>query len=162
MQVVVTNAQRGASVDVRGIERLARGAARRLRISGSGTMAITFVSAQQIRRVNRRALGHDWATDVLTFRYDHEPIIGEMLIAPTVARTYAKAHGIPYEEELSRYVIHGLLHWLGHEDATPAQQKRMRTMEDQLLTACFVKRIGVKREACTKKNICLAQTDASR
>ena len=123
-------------------------------------MTVTFVTDPQMRQYNRRALGHDWVTDVLTFRYDDRaqgsrlkargsclqppasslrPIIGEILIAPSQARAYAKTHGFSYEEELSRYVVHGLLHWKGHDDATPTQQRRMRVMEDQLLISCGVK-----------------------
>ena len=65
-----------------------------------------------------------------------EPIVGEIFIAPALARAYAKSHGIPYEDELSRYVVHGILHWLGHEDRTAVQQRRMRQRENRLLTLC--------------------------
>jgi rRNA maturation RNase YbeY len=114
-----------------------------------------------MRTLNRRFLRHDRPTDVLTFRYDGarpsrtgsgrggsglganrhsqpraqspEPIIGDILIAPDEARRYARAHGLAYSLELSRYVVHGLLHWLGHDDRTPRQQTRMRRMEDRIL-----------------------------
>ena len=139
-RVSVANAQQRAPVGVRRIVALVRCAVRRLRIHASGTMAVTFIGARQMRQINRQALGHDWVTDVLTFRYDGEPVVGEILIAPSVAKRYAKTHGIPYEEEVARYVVHGLLHWMGHEDATPAQQKRIHAMEDRLLVGCGVKR----------------------
>ena len=60
-------------------------------------------------------------------------VVGEIFIAPALARAYAKTHGIPYQEELARYIAHGLLHWLGHEDKTSAQQQRMRLLENRLL-----------------------------
>ena len=104
---------------------------------------MTLIGATQMRRLNRQTMGHDWVTDVLTFRYDGEPIVGEILIAPSVARAYAKAHDIPYEKELARYVVHGLLHWKGHDDATPAQQRRMRHLEDRLLREC-----GMRNSEC--------------
>ena len=89
-----------------------------------------------MQRLNKRFGGHDRPTDVLCFRYDHEPIIGDILIAPRQAQRYAREHRLPYAQELSRYVVHGLLHWLGHEDRTRTQQRMMRAREDRLLTAC--------------------------
>ena len=143
MVVAVTNAQRQASVRVGQVDRFARQAIRQLRLRARGTMAITLISGQRMRRLNRRALGHNRPTDVLTFRYDGEPIIGDILIAPAAARAYAKAHGLAYEEELCRYVVHGLLHWMGHEDATPAQRRAMRALENHLLMKC-----GMRHAVC--------------
>ena len=90
-----------------------------------------------MREANRRFLRHHGLTDVLSFRYDGEQVAGEILIDPGMARRYARNHAVPYRQELSRYVVHGLLHWLGHEDRTPAQQRRMRAMEDALLMGCL-------------------------
>jgi len=89
-----------------------------------------------MRAANRKFLRHQGLTDVLSFRYPNEAVAGEILIAPAAARQYAKRHGIPYRQELARYVLHGLLHWLGHEDRTSRQQRRMRALEDKLLAQC--------------------------
>ena len=137
MKVSVTNAQREAPVNTIRMGKLARCAMQHLRIRASGTIAITFIGARQMRALNKRFMHHDRATDVLSFRYDGEPIHGEILIAPRQAKAYAKQEGIAYEHELSRYVVHGLLHWLGHEDRTLAQQRKMRAMEDALLVRCM-------------------------
>ena len=136
MVVQVTNAQREVPVDVGRMARVGRRAVRRLRIRTHGTLSITFIDSQRIRTVNRQFLRHDRTTDVLSFRYDGEPVVGEVLIAPREARRYAKDHGIAYQHELSRYVVHGLLHWLGHEDRTRAQQQAMRAREDRVLARC--------------------------
>ena len=143
MFATVTNAQRQAPVKVAQVSRLARAAIRQLGIRTRGTLAIAFISAQRMRALNQRFLRHDRLTDVLSFRYDGEPTVGEIFIAPSLARTYASTHGISYEEELSRYVVHGLLHWLGHDDRTRAEQQRMRAMEDRLLAQC-----GMRSAAC--------------
>ena len=147
MIVSVSNAQREAAVDRRRVAHLVRAAARRLAIRVSGTMSVTFITSRRMRQLNKRFLRHDRPTDVLSFRYERESahvrlplagrqVVGEIVIAPREAKTYARQHGIPYEEELARYVVHGLLHWLGHEDATVAQQRKMRAMEDRLLVGC--------------------------
>ncbi|MBI2495914.1 MAG: rRNA maturation RNase YbeY [Candidatus Omnitrophica bacterium] len=136
MNVSVTNTQREAPVNTAQIAQLARRTIRRLRLHARGTLAITFVSARRIRALNKQFLRHDRVTDVLSFGYDGEPTVGDIVIAPRQARAYATRHGIPYEEEIARYVVHGLLHWAGHEDRTSSEQRKMRVMEDRLLVHC--------------------------
>ena len=88
-----------------------------------------------MRRLNRRHLRHDYATDVLSFdlRDGRGPLLGEVVIAPGVARTQARRFGEPYRRELARYVIHGILHWAGYDDHAPAQRRRMATRQEALL-----------------------------
>ena len=142
MVIRVVNAQRRWPVRVPSLRRLAERAVRRLKIRTPGTLAITFIGAQRMRVLNRRFLRHDHVTDVLSFRYDGEPVVGEVLIAPRAARAYARAHRVSYDTELARYVIHGLLHWLGHQDRTAAQQRKMRTLEDHLLSQCGLRAVA--------------------
>ncbi|MBI4323370.1 MAG: rRNA maturation RNase YbeY [Candidatus Omnitrophica bacterium] len=118
------------------LSRVARCAARRLRVALRGELVVTFIDDRTMRRLNWRFLRHRGVTDVLTFRYSREPLAGEILIAPAVAKRYARRHGLGYREELARYVVHGLLHWTGREDQTTAQRRRMRALEDRLLASC--------------------------
>jgi probable rRNA maturation factor len=139
MVVSVTNTQREAPVRITHVTRLAQCAIRQLRIRTRGTLAITFIGARRMRALNRQYKRHNWTTDVLSFRYDNEPVVGDILIAPRAARTYATKHRIRYTEELSRYVVHGLLHWLGHNDGTAAEIRAMRAKEDRLLDRCGIR-----------------------
>ena len=118
------------------LEVLARCAVRRLRIRRRGQLLITFIDGATMRRLNRRFKRHNRLTDVLSFRYDGEPVVGEILIAPAAARRYATRHSLSYRQELARYVLHGLLHWMGREDRTVRQQHKMRALEDKLLSQC--------------------------
>ena len=138
MVVRVTNAQRRIPLNTAQIARLARCAIRQLGIRAPGTLAITFIDGWRMRSLNRTFLAQDRTTDVLTFRYDGEPILGDILVAPSAARQYARGHGLPYAQELARYVIHGILHWVGDADRTKQQQARMRRREDRLLARCGV------------------------
>ena len=144
MTVTVANTQRESPVNTARMGRLARAAVKRLRIRAPGTLAVTFIGSRRMRALNKRFCRHDAVTDVLSFRYEDvprlgfaslgiQPVIGEILVTPRVARVYAKQHGIAYEAELSRYVIHGLLHWAGHDDRTAEERRLMRTLEDRLL-----------------------------
>lgn len=138
--------QRHDPVPLAWLSRLARGALRRLGVRARGTFSVVFVDAVQMRRLNARFTGHRGLTDVLSFRYPEELVVGEIIIAPAAARRYAKAHGVPYREELARYVVHGLLHWVGHDDQTVTQQLKMRKLEDTLLRKC-----GIRSSECGVK-----------
>ncbi len=133
MEVRLISAQRGVRVDLAAMRRLARRTLRVLRIRQRGLIDVTLVDARRMRAVNRRCLGHDWATDVLSFRYDDRRLAGEVLVAPAVARAYATRHGVAIQQEVGRYVVHGLLHWAGFRDDTPRRRAHMRRLEDQLL-----------------------------
>ena len=147
MTIQVTNAQREVTVDPSRMARFARCAVRRLRIRTPGILAITCLATRPMRLLNKRFCHHDRPTDVLSFRYDGtgkrlpprmrgKRVVGEIFISPRLAQDYATRHRISYAEELGRYILHGLLHWLGYDDQTGAQQRIMRLKEDRLLASC--------------------------
>jgi probable rRNA maturation factor len=82
-------------------------------------LSITFLSNAAIAKLNAKHLGHRGATDVISFGFRHagkgSPVIGDIYIAPAVARANALEHGVPVREELARLVVHGTLHVLGYE-----------------------------------------------
>ena len=100
------------------VAELARGV---LRAEGirSALLSIALVSKRRIATLNREHLGRSGATDVIAFGFapagDRGPVVGDIYIAPDVARESARDHGIPMREELSRLVVHGTLHVLGHD-----------------------------------------------
>jgi probable rRNA maturation factor len=112
-------------------------------------VSVVIVNDRVIRRLNRRFLGHDRPTDVIAFNlaWRCPPLIrtalggragipfGEVYVSWTTARREARARGIPVGEELLRYAIHGLLHLLGHDDAAPAQRRRMWERQENALRA---------------------------
>ena len=78
-------------------------------------VSVSFVGPVAIRRLNRRYLGHDSTTDVVSFgwRAPAGATIGDIYICRAVAAREARARHIPLREELIRLVIHGTLHVLG-------------------------------------------------
>ena len=143
MRARLANHQSRDPVPVAWLTRLTNRAIRRLKIRQGGTLAVSFVDGVTMRRLNRRFTGHRHLTDVLSFRYDDARIAGEVIVAPAAARRYATPHGLDYTGELARYVVHGLLHWLGYDDRTLTQQHAMRKMEDALLATCGRERLTV-------------------
>ena len=82
-------------------------------------ISIAFVTRRAMTALNRRHLGRAGATDVIAFgltRTDPKvPVIGDIYIAPDVAREQAREHGVGVREELARLAVHGTLHVLGHD-----------------------------------------------
>lgn len=88
-------------------------------------VTVTFLSAARMRSLNRRALGHDRATDVLAFGMVHDGhLVGDIYVCPARARRSARRLGIPAREELTRLVVHGTLHVLGHDHPEATGRER--------------------------------------
>lgn len=92
---------------------------------------VTFVSDATIARVHRDFMNIPGATDVITFAH------GEIIISPETALENAAHYGRSLDEELARYLIHGLLHLSGYEDQTPAEAKAMHALQERLLAGCI-------------------------
>jgi probable rRNA maturation factor len=82
-------------------------------------LSIAFVSDRRIAALNRAHLAHAGPTDVISFGFApveaRGAVVGDVYIAPGVARRNAAEHGRAVREELMRLVVHGVLHVLGHE-----------------------------------------------
>jgi probable rRNA maturation factor len=82
-------------------------------------VSVAFVDRRAIARLNRRHIGHVGPTDVISFGLGRTsagaPLVGDVYIAPEVARDNARRHRRPVREELARLVVHGTLHALGWE-----------------------------------------------
>lgn len=85
-------------------------------------LSITFVGRAAISRLNRRYLGHEGATDVISFGLERvgrgDAVLGDIYICVEVARENARRQRIAAGEELLRLVVHGTLHILGHDHPT--------------------------------------------
>jgi probable rRNA maturation factor len=104
----------------------------------SAELSIAFVTGPAIARLNARHLGRRGLTDVIAFpfaRADGSPVVGDVYIAPAVARANARRNGVPVREELARLVVHGTLHVLGHDHPPVGREASpMWRRQEQLLT----------------------------
>ena len=99
-----------------------------------GEIAYIFVDDEEILRVNREYLQHDYYTDIITFDYtEGDTISGDLFISLDTVRTNAEQFDKPYEEELHRVIIHGILHLCGINDKGPGEREIMETAEDKAL-----------------------------
>jgi probable rRNA maturation factor len=108
----------------------------RAALSAPGQITVRIVDEDEGRALNRDYRGRDYATNVLTFDYQREPVVMADLVlcAPVVARE-AREQRKPLEAHYAHLVVHGTLHALGwdHERAGPA--RRMEALEVHLLQA---------------------------
>ena len=122
----------------------------------SARISIALVDDAEIHRINRQFLGHDYPTDVVSFRLDDLensdvtidamspasseasndsalPLEGELIVSTETAIREAGAQGWSPTAELLLYVVHGLLHLCGYDDLTDEARPVMRSRERELL-----------------------------
>ena len=99
-----------------------------------GEIAYIFVDDEEILRVNREYLQHDYYTDIITFDYtEGDTISGDLFISLDTVRTNAEQFDKPYDEELHRVIIHVILHLCGINDKGPGEREIMEAAEDKAL-----------------------------
>jgi len=100
-----------------------------------GELSIAVVGDREIAELNERYLHHAGPTDVLAFPYGTEGdcVGGEIVVNAERAVAEAQARPHSAEAELMLYVVHGLLHLLGCDDADAASRRTMRRREAELL-----------------------------
>lgn len=98
-------------------------------------LGIHLVGEPAMIRLNERYLGHAGVTDVIAFGYrgrsDPEGLAGDVVVCPAEARRQARRYRIDSRSEIFRYIVHGILHLLGHDDRTPVLRRRMKRIEDR-------------------------------
>ena len=136
MTLTIANRQRARKINVRWLKEIT--GALLTELAGlDASLEINLVSPAQMARVNRTFLQHEGPTDVITFDY-REPtpgaaLHGELFICPEVAVLQAGEFGTDWRSELVRYVIHGILHLLGHDDLEAAARRKMKRVEGRWL-----------------------------
>ncbi len=99
-----------------------------------GELCYQFCSDERILETNQAFLDHDYYTDIITFDdSEGEVISGDMLISLDTVRSNAEMLDVPFEQELHRVIIHGVLHLCGLKDKSPEDEKQMRAAEDLAL-----------------------------
>jgi rRNA maturation RNase YbeY len=107
-------------------------------------LSVVLTDHATVRCLNRSYLDHDYNTDVLSFSLRNETsasdslmVEGEVYVDLDTARERCEEFDATFEREACRYVIHGLLHLLGYDDATESAQETMRRREDEYLQAAL-------------------------
>jgi len=101
-----------------------------------GEVSYTFLSADQIRALNRDYLERDRSTDVIAFDLgEGRSLLGDVYISPEVASANAAEHGEVEQNEILRLVVHGSLHVAGldHPEGPEREAAPMFALQEELL-----------------------------
>ncbi|MDO8486372.1 MAG: rRNA maturation RNase YbeY [Candidatus Staskawiczbacteria bacterium] len=93
-------------------------------------ISIAFVSTTEIRKLNKKYKKKNKPTDVLSFGKTIGFIedSSEVIICPEVVKKNSKEFGTTFKKELTKMLVHGILHILGydHEKGTSSSQARAK------------------------------------
>jgi rRNA maturation RNase YbeY len=99
-----------------------------------GNINYIFCEDEYLLAVNQKHLNHNYFTDIITFDYsDGIEISGDILISTERVKENAENFNIPFEEELLRVMVHGILHMLGFNDKSDKERIEMRAKEEEKL-----------------------------
>lgn len=113
----------------------------------TGDLTILVDTPEHIQTLNRDFRHVDRVTDVLTFpawegeiSLSADGYLGDIMICYARAKGQAVEYGHSLERELSFLAVHGVLHLLGYDHMTEADESVMRSKQTEILN-----RLGVKR-----------------
>ena len=99
-----------------------------------GNISYLFCDDEYLLGVNQQFLNHDTYTDIITFDYVVADFIsGDIMISIDRVGENAEKFGVPFEKELHRVVIHGVLHLLGQGDKSESEAAEMRRQEEDAI-----------------------------
>jgi probable rRNA maturation factor len=137
-KITVRNLQRSARVEIAPLQRFAESALgiclqlkKKSALSRFDEISVLVISDPKMAALHRQFLQTKGTTDVITFQH------GEIFISAETARKNASRFGTTLHRELYLYVVHGLLHLDGFDDATAAGSKEMKTMQEKILAAAM-------------------------
>lgn len=100
-----------------------------------GNINYIFCDDQYLLKKNKDYLKHDTLTDIITFDYSKEDTLsGDIFISVERVKENAVIFAQPFQEELKRVMVHGLLHLLAYKDKTEDEAKIMRKKENFYLS----------------------------
>ena len=118
-------------------------------------LSVSFVSLEEIHRLNKESRSVDRPTDVLSFpMYERDEIpleeeleegesieLGDVVICEDKAREQALEFGHSYERELIYLFVHSVFHLLGYDHEDEGEKKEMRAKEESVM-----EKLGISRE----------------
>lgn len=123
------------------------------KIPNNTEISLSFVDDETMASLNEQYRGLEGPTDVLSFECDDiEPdsqanagcedtrILGDIIIAPDVARTQAPLFGTTFQEEIELLVVHGTLHLCGFDHIDDEEAEIMENREAEILQAWYSNR----------------------
>ena len=136
----------GVGADVVALTRLCRFVMRRMRLHPATELTLRLVDADTMAVLNKQWMGQTGPTDVLSFPMDEltpgsaesddDPesgYLGDIAVCPQVAEQQAPAAGHSTSDEIDLLTVHGILHLLGYDHASPEEHREMFGVQGRLL-----------------------------
>ena len=101
-----------------------------------GEITVRIVDADEGRELNREYRQKDYATNVLTFDYQHEPVVmADLVLCAPVVEAEALAQGLDLAAHYAHLLVHGTLHAQGFDHETAKQAREMEPRESAVMLA---------------------------
>lgn len=95
---------------------------------------VILMTNEDHNSLNLNYLAHSDPTDVLTFSFNEgDSISGEIYINVRTAEINSIEYGNSFRDEIKRLIIHGMLHLVGYNDASPNEREEMHKLENHYL-----------------------------
>jgi len=108
----------------------------RAALVGGGEIAIRLVETDEGQALNKEYRDKDYATNVLSFPYDTEPVVsGDLVICPDVVAREAAEQNKPLAAHYAHLVVHGMLHLQGWDHENDDDAQAMEEEETEILAA---------------------------
>lgn len=105
-----------------------------------GEVNYIFCDDEYLHKINVEYLDHDTLTDIISFDYSEGNLVqGDIFISIERVADNASDYDVPFNVELKRVMIHGILHYCGYKDKSDSDEKLMRTKEDEKIKMFHVK-----------------------
>ena len=108
----------------------------RAALLGGGQVTIRLVDAEEGQALNRDYRNKDYATNVLSFPYETEPLVmGDLVICPSVVAREAAEQNKPLAAHYAHLTVHGMLHLQGWDHDNDDDAEAMENEEKEILAA---------------------------
>ncbi len=96
-------------------------------------ITLRIVDAEEGQALNRDYRGKDYATNVLTFPLNEEPLMGDIVLCAPVVEKEAAEQGKSIAAHYAHLVVHGVLHLQGYDHENDAEAAQMEPLETQIV-----------------------------
>ena len=148
MNVVLANRQHTRKINRRLLKQITAALLADLKVEAA-ELGVHLVAAPEIIRLNEQFLRHAGPTDVIAFDHSdsrrrtrdtgpktpgpRRQLYGEIFICVDEAVLQARKFRASWQSEITRYLVHGVLHLQGHDDSRPAERRKMKRAENRRL-----------------------------
>lgn len=144
MKISLYNTQKTVKISTKSLKKAVLAILQYLKVP-CDEIAVHLVSKKKICDLHDQFFNDPSPTDCISFPSKKPPsgyyFFGDIFVSPIAAKEFVEKSGGSLYEELTLYLIHGLLHLNGYDDIKPHDRKTMRRKEKELM-------LFLKKENC--------------